>query len=601
MYSKQGTGYQPISDYGLIGNKLSAALVSTQGSIDWYCPQRFDSPSVFAAILDTGGGKFRISPLNPFDSRQVYLPNTNILRTSFETETGKVSLTDFMPCYRSRDGRLVQINQIHRLVECSDGKVELEAIFEPRPDYARGSTALTLRKHGILVQNNPEPLALSSSVKFKLQGNAASSRFTLNKGEKAEFVLHFGEPWPPALYNVDGRLEKTKSYWEDEARGGTFYGLWREAILRSYLALHLLIYHPTGAIIAAPTASLPEEIGGGRNWDYRYAWLRDASLTLSAFSLMGHKDEAAGFMNWLSKVCSIRGPEGQTLHSIDFKTPPNEQALDHLSGYRNSRPVRIGNAAYLQHQLDVFGEVLEAAYNYLSIRGYISLSTWRLLEAYVDSAYRHWREPDSGIWEVRSSPSHFIHSKLMCWVAIDRGIKIGEKLGYHKSLKRWEQTAGEIKEDILSRGWNARRGAFTQHYDTEALDANVLLMPVYGFLPASDERMASTIARIQAELSWNGLLRRYDQNQVDDGLMGGEGAFLACSTWLVRNLIRLNKLDEAVQLYERILRQGNHLGLFSEMVNPDTGECLGNFPQALTHLNIIIAGLELNQATLWGW
>ncbi|MDZ4230428.1 MAG: glycoside hydrolase family 15 protein [Dehalococcoidales bacterium] len=599
MYSPQ---YRAISDYGLIGNKLSAALVSTQGSIDWYCPLRFDLPSVFAAILDeTGGGKFRISPLLSFESRQVYLPNTNILRTSFQTETGQVILTDFMPCYRGSDGRLMQINQVHRLVECSDGKVELEALFEPRPDYGREYPALVLRKYGVLVQNNPEPFALSSNVEFRLQGDAASSHFTLNKGEKAEFVLHSGEPQPAALYNLTDRLKKTRSYWEYEARGGTFYGLWRETILRSYLTLHLLIYQPAGAIIAAPTTSLPEEISGERNWDYRYAWLRDASLTLSAFSLMGHKDEAAGFMNWLSKVCSVRGPAGQTLHGIDFNTPPDEQTLDHLSGYRNSRPVRLGNAAYLQRQLDVFGEVLEAAYNYLSIRGYISRGTWQLLEAYVDSACRLWREPDSGIWEVRSAPSHFIHSKLMCWVALDRGIKIGEILGYRENLERWGETAGQIREDILSRGWNSWRGAFTQHYDTEALDASVLLIPLYGFLPASDERMVSTIARIREELGWNGLLRRYDQAKVNDGLKGDEGAFLACSIWLVRDLIRLNKLDEAVRLYERILKCANHLGLFSEMVNPDTGEAMGNFPQALTHLNIIIAGLELNQATLWGW
>ena len=414
-------------------------------------------------------------------------------------------------------------------------------------------------------------------------------------------MLHPGEPSTADIDRTAQKLADTRKFWESEATGGTFYGLWREAILRSYLALHLLIHEPAGAIIAAPTTSLPEEIRGERNWDYRYAWLRDASLTLSAFSLMGHKDEAVRFMTWLSRVCSISGPAGQTLYGIDFGSPPEEEILGHLRGFQNSRPVRIGNAAYHQRQFDVFGEVLEAAYNYVNIRGSLSRDTWRLLEDYVDSASRNWREPDSGIWEMRGSPYHFVHSKLMCWVALDRGIKIGHSLGYRRKLRRWERTAGSVREDILRRGWRAERQAFTQHYETDALDASVLLMPVYGFLPATDARVVSTVERIREELSSNGLLLRYDQRTVDDGLKGSEGAFLACSAWMVRDLIRLNRLDEAVDLYERILRCGNHVGLFSEMADPRTGEALGNFPLALTHLNVIMAGLELDQAMLWGW
>ncbi len=595
--------YQPISDYGIIGNKLSAALVSSVGSIDWCCLPRFDSPSTFAAILDDkGGGRFSIRPRPVFTSRQSYLPKTNVLETTFQSGTGSVTLTDFMPCYRNLDGSLNQPVQIHRLLRCTEGEMEIEAVFEPRFDYGRATTHLERARYGIMAAGGQESISLSSRVNFEVTGSTARSRFTLTQGEDAEFVVHYGQPLSPAIYHPRDKLVKTKLYWQEEAKEGTFYGLWHETILRSYLTLHLLVYQPAGAIIAAPTTSLPEEAGGERNWDYRYSWLRDASMILSTFQLMGHKDEAASFLDWLSNVCSVHGPEGQTLYAIDLKKPPDEEILSHLKGYRDSRPVRIGNDAYRQQQLDVFGEVLEAAYNYLSIRGYISQDKWRLLEAYVDSACKYWRQPDDGIWEVRSGSRHFVHSKLMCWVALDRGIKIAQRLGYSGKLKRWQNTAHQIREDILTRGWKAGRKSFTQHYDTEAVDASLLLLPLYDLLPASDERIVATVARIQEELGWSGLLRRYNLEQTDDGVAGKEGgAFLACSAWLVRDLIRLNRLDEAVSTYERLLRCGNHLGLFPEMFNPDTGEALGNFPQALTHLSIITAGLELNQATLWGW
>ncbi len=594
--------YRRINDYGVIGNKLSAALVSSDGCIDWCCLPRFDSPSVFAAILDSEkGGRFWIKPSTLFSNSQAYLPGTNILVTTFATATGKVTLTDFMPCYENADTGLAQPVQIHRILECTEGEVEFEAFFEPRPDYAREDTRLGTRKYGVIVQSHPEPLSLSTRVPFALKDQSAHTVSSIRQGERAEFVLHYGEPLSPALYRTADRLEKTRRYWEKVATGGTFYGLWYDTILRSYLALHLLVYQPQGAIIAAPTTSLPEEIGGERNWDYRYAWLRDTSLTLSAFSLMGYRGEAAGYMNWLARVCRLRGPEGQTLYGIGSNDPPEERTLTHLSGYMDSRPVRIGNDAYHQRQHDIFGEVLEAAHNYMNISGYISRDTWQLLRAYVLSALRYWREPDSGIWEVRSPPAHFVHSKLICWVAIDRGIKIARHFGYENDLTRWEKTATRIRNDVLRRGWNARRKAFTQHYETEALDASVLLMPAYGLLPSNDERMVSTLDRIQEGLDRNGLLLRYDQAQVDDGLKGKEGAFLACSTWLIRNLIRLNRLDDAVNRYERLLKCGNHLGLFAEMADPSTDQALGNFPLALTHLNLIITGLELNQATLWGW
>jgi GH15 family glucan-1,4-alpha-glucosidase len=366
--------------------------------------------------------------------------------------------------------------------------------------------------------------------------------------------------------------------------------------VRSYLALHLLVYSLTGAIVAAPTTSLPEEIGGERNWDYRFTWLRDASLTLNAFSSLGHKEEAIGFMKWLLNVCESCGPKAQILYDIDFGDPLDERILEHLEGYRRSRPVRIGNGAYNQRQLDIFGEMVEAAYNYVKIGGYISSKDWKLLETFVDAACELWSEPDSGIWEVRGGPFHFVHSKVMCWVAVDRGIKLAQSLERNEKVSYWRQTAKDIRSDILTRGWNPKKEAFTQHYDTEALDASALLIPLFGFLPVSDKRIKSTINHATDELSWNGLLRRYRTQETDDGLKGSEGAFLWCTFWLVRNLLRLGKLEDAVKLYERLLGYGNHLGLFSEMVNPVTGEALGNFPQALTHLAVIITGLELTQA-----
>jgi GH15 family glucan-1,4-alpha-glucosidase len=485
------------------------------------------------------------------------------------------------------------------VVQGDEGQVDMEVIFQPKLDYARGKTRLSISKYGITADNGGKTVVLSSKVDFKITGDTAVSHFTIERGQKVEFILRYGagKPLSPAVHNSAHRLEKTITFWQELAKGCACMGPWRDAIVRSYLTLHLLIYQPTGSIIAAATTSLPEAIGGERNWDYRYSWLRDASLTLDAFNRLGHKDEAVGFMKWLLDVCNQRGPGGQTLYGIDLKDPLDEQLLNHLKGYRGSQPVRIGNDAYKQRQLDVFGEVLEAAHNYTQISGYISQSTWRLLEDYVNAADKSWEEPDNGIWEVRGGPFHFVHSKLMCWVALDRGIKLAESLNYEsKSLERWRKTVQDIRKDILNRGWNPNRQSFTQHYETEALDASSLLMSLYGFLPVTDDRMKSTIEHTVKDLSSGGLLRRYRTEQTEDGLEGSEGMFLWCSFWLVRNFIRLDKLDDASALYEKLLSYHNHLGLFSEMVDLSTGEALGNFPQALTHLAVIITGLELTEA-----
>ena len=592
--------FKPISDYGVIGNMVSAALVAPDGSIDWCCLPRFSSPSIFAAILDDDkGGYFRIRPVVDFESQQQYLPDTNVLSTSFETATGDATVIDFMPCHGGGRRAVPSAAQIHRIVRCEEGSVEMEAVFQPRLDYARGTTSLSVSRHGVLARMNGDSAALSSTHDFELNAGTAIARFVLNAGLSATFVLRYGadEALAPRMHRSEDRLRTTVAFWRDLARTCACEGMWRDAIVRSYLTLHLLVYQPGGSIVAAATTSLPEEIGGERNWDYRFSWLRDASVTLDAFSRLGHKDEAIRYMNWLLEVCAVRGADGQILYGIEPADELEERTLDHLSGYRNSRPVRIGNGAYRQHQLDVFGEVLEAACNYTTIGGYISADTWRLLRDYVEAAVRHWRDPDNGIWEVRGGPFHFVHSKMMCWVAVDRGIRIASAFDYGTDdLDRWRAVADQIREDIQLRGWNDRRNAFTQHYDTGALDASALLMPLLGFLPADDRRMVATIERVASELTVGGLVRRYRTEETEDGLMGSEGAFLWCSFWLVRNLIRLNRLDEARSLYERLLAYRNHVGVYSEMVDGATGEALGNTPQALSHLGVIIAGLELGDA-----
>ncbi len=588
--------YKGIGEYGLIGNSYTAALVSNDGSIDWCCLPRFDSPSTFAAILDDEkGGKFHIKPRTSFESQQSYLPDTNILQTTFRTDTGTVTVIDFMPCYRTSRRKLTKFDEIHRLVDCTVGQVPLEVVFEPRLDYARDNAQIEIYKYGVTARGRSDKLALSSTTPFTSDGGKAIGSFTLKKGESAQFILRYDtdQPKSPGIYGSRRKLERTTAYWKEKAEGCVFSGPLREMMVRSYLTLHLMVYAPTGAIIAAPTTSLPEEIGGERNWDYRYAWLRDASLTLNALFYLGHIEEALGFFNWLVTLCAKCGAKAQTLYDIDYEHPIQEQILDHLKGYRNSPPVRIGNAAYDQLQLDVFGEVLEAAYNYLDMGGYISRRTWESLESFVDAACESWQLPDNGIWEIRGGPYHFTHSKLMCWVAVDRGIKIAEELGFGENIKRWQDVAKDIRADILARGWNPEKRAFTQHYDTTALDASNLLMPLYGFLPVTDERISSTIERTIEELGHNGLLRRYRTDKTDDGLSGSEGEFLWCSFWLVRNLLRMGKLEDATALYQRLLGYSNHLGLFPEMVDSVSGEARGNFPQALTHLAVITTGIEL--------
>lgn len=587
--------YKRINDYGIIGGTHSAALVATDGSIDWACFPRFDSPSVFAAILDDQvGGRFRLAPAGHYQSDQSYLGDTNILVTRFVTDSGVTEVTDFMPCYERANGHIVAFHEIHRVARCLEGRVEMEIFFQPRFDYARLTPEIEGHPAGVSATGNGEYLALASPWPLAVEGDTARDRASLAAGQEAWFVLRYGQkaPLPVHLYKGKDKLARTASWWQKLAQLCVCQGPWREMVVRSYLALHLLEYSPTGAMVAAPTTSLPEEIGGVRNWDYRYAWLRDASFTLDALLGLGHTDEAARFMRWLTEVCVPCGIESRIMFGIDVGANLREVELDHLEGYKGSRPVRTGNAAQHQLQLDVFGEIINTAYIWAREGGRISRRVWRLLELFADAACQNWRLPDQGIWEVRAGPYHFVYSKLMCWVALDRATKLARLLGL-RPQPRWQQCAEEVREDILSQGWSPGKQSFVQHYDTDALDASNLLMPIFGFLPANDHRMMATIERTMEELDFGGFLRRYDTDEANDGLSGSEGAFNICTFWLIRCLAKMGRLKEARERFERVLSYANHLGLFSEMTDPTTGDMLGNFPQAFTHRAVILTALEL--------
>ena len=592
--------YKPISDYGVIGDMHSAALVGSDGSIDWLCFPRFDSPSVFAAIFDDNtGGRFRIAPIAQYRYEHDYLPDSNVLVTRFTTDSGVACLTDFMPV--GEDVTRCD-HEVVRIVRCQSGHVDLEALFEPRLGYASSHTQITVQGRLALARHGHDCLSLSSGVPLEATDGAARSRFALREGEWTVFLLRWQDDAPPAIeeYDVDGRLGKTQAFWRFVARDWRYLGRWQEVVKRSMLALHLLMYVPTGAVCAAVTTSLPEHIGGERNWDYRFCWLRDAAFTMDIFHRLGHATYTRPFIQWLANlVLGSPGEELHSLYSIARDTDPDsigEHSLEHLEGYRGSRPVRVGNKAFHQFQLDVFGEVLLAFDSYQRAGGIVDDTLWALAESTVESAIRNWQRPDHGIWELRTEPRHFVYSKVMAWAAIDRGLRLARALKRPVDFDRWRKTRAAIKENILRKGWNPQRGAFVQHYGGANLDASVLFMPIVGFLPADDPRMYATLDLIQRELSVDGLVRRYIPQEAADGLSGDEGAFTMCSLWLASSLVTAGRIDEARLLFERVTGLRNRLGLFSEMIDPSNGEYLGNYPQAFTHVALIHTAYSLDRA-----
>ena len=592
--------YKAISDYGLIGDMHSAALVGLDGSIDWACMPRFDSPSVFGAILDEhAGGHFQVTPVGTYESTQRYLPDTNVLETTFVTPTGRVTLTDFMPTSPTRSADHVP-HEIHRIVSCEEGTMNLRCIFQPRFDYARVATHLELFPHGVLASNAGETLVLSTNVPMTVDVDTAESQFTLEEGGDSTFIAAYGRATPIAvgLGRSAYRLEHTKEMWERIVEELDYQGMWRDELVRSFLVLHLLMYAPTGAIVAAPTTSLPENIGGERNWDYRYCWLRDSAFTLGVLFRVGDLHDARHFLNWLISMSADHVDSGQiqVLYGITADSTLEETSLEHLDGYKGSKPVRIGNGAANQLQLDVFGEVILSINTYMRYGGYISSEIWSIVYDFAETTCSSWHLPDRSIWEVRGRERHFTYSKAMCWAALDKAIEIGTATGHKSELARWRRVANEIKAEVLVRGWSETKQAFVQSYDSDVMDASSLILTCTGLLPPDDPRIQSTIARTVEELGQGPFVHRYKVEEADDGLKGEEGALTMLSFWLIGALMTNGHVPKAKELFEEMLSYANHLGLFSEMIDPVTKEALGNFPQAFSHIGLIHTARNLSWA-----
>ena len=596
--------------YGLIGDMSSAALVGTDGSVDWCCFPRFDSPSVFAAILDPDlGGRFRISPAagGP-PGRQRYLDDTNILETTFTTPTGAVTLTDFMPATGDNDGDPATPppdppHEIHRIVSCLSGEVEMRCEFHPRHDYARsvpefrrldgnaGATAVQARAAG-------QSLTLLASVPLPFDAHGVSANFTLTGGQSATFVLAFGSGRITSLQRrgTARKMAETAHYWRDLVRRMDYDGLWRDQIVRSFLVLHLMMYPRTGAIVAAPTTSLPETIGGSRNWDYRFSWLRDAAFTVDILYRLGDVYGADRYIHWLLEQCQLHIRDTRIVYGISPESSLKEYTLDHLRGYEDSRPVRIGNAASEHLQLDVFGEVIISIHSLLLLHGGIPDAAWEIVERLAETVMNNWRLKDRGVWEVRGEQQHFVYSKVMCWAALDYAAYIAAATGHRQVYRRWSLAADGIKTEILEEGWSPAKRAFRQRYGSDALDASNLAIPFMGIVPRDHPRVLQNLDAIERELCDGALVWRYLPDETDDGLGGQpEGAFTLLSFWLVGNLIYTGQHDRAFDYFHEIITtQGNHLGLFAEMYDKPTGRQLGNFPQAYSHIGLIHSALNLS-------
>jgi GH15 family glucan-1,4-alpha-glucosidase len=599
--------YQPIENYGIIGDLHSVALVGIDGSIDWLCLPRFDSPSVFAAILDDEkGGRFKIAPaVEGVARKQLYWPDTNVLVTRFFAPDGVSEITDYMPVGASANGH--GRHQLIRRVKVVRGEMAFRMECSPAFNYARDGHKTEITKGGACFHSRPLSLGLATDVPLRSESNAAVSEFSLREDQTALFVLREIESGADCDLSLSKREEdelfmQTVEYWRRWLSKSTYTGRWREMVHRSALTLKLLTYEPTGAIVAAPTTSLPEGIGGERNWDYRYTWIRDAAFTLYGLLRIGFTEEAARFMGWLEDRCYKPKPDGllQLMYGIDGRSDLTEETLDHLEGYRGSRPVRIGNGAYDQLQLDIYGELMDAVYLYNKYGDPIWYELWIRLRGLIDWVCDNWQRKDEGIWEVRSGRQHSVYSKLMCWVAVDRALRLADKRSFPADRGRWLKVRDEIYEEIMEKGWNPERKAFVQAYGSDTLDASSLIMPLVFFVAPKGPRMLSTLDAINRPpkdggLVSNGLVFRYDVEKSADGLMGEEGTFNLCTFWLVEALTRAGRLEEARLIFEQMLGYANHLGLYAEEIGP-SGEALGNFPQAFTHLTLISAAFNLDRA-----
>jgi GH15 family glucan-1,4-alpha-glucosidase len=595
-------GYLPIAEHGLIGDLHTVALVGTEGTIDWYCCPRFDSPSVFGAILDAErGGHYRLRPaVEGWTTKQLYFPDSNVLITRFLTPEGVGEVEDFMPVGQTYHGGHRQ--RLIRRVVAVRGRMHFELDCAPRFDYGRQRQSAERHAHGALFRAPSCTLALETETPIELVGGDVRASFVLGPGESATFILeHVEGDYEPHGHTADETrelFEGTVEHWRRWLGGSRYTGRWRETVQRSALTLKLLTYQPTGALVAAPTTSLPERLGGERNWDYRYTWIRDAAFSLYALLRLGFTEEAAAFMDWLTHRFRDERPREsgplQIMYGIDGRSELPEEVLDHLEGYRGSRPVRVGNGAANQLQLDIYGELIDSVYLYNKYGTPIYHDAWLDLSRIVEWISEHWDEADEGIWETRGGRRDFTFSRLMSWVAVERAMRIARQRGLPANLPAWGAARDAIYAQIMARGLNHKRAAFVQHYDTDVLDASILLMPLVKFIAPTDPRWLSTLDAVSRELVSDSLVYRYNPEASPDGLSGHEGTFSMCTFWYVEALARAGRLDEARVIFEKMLTYANHLGLYAEQIGP-TGEQLGNFPQAFTHLALISAAINLDR------
>ncbi|MFD6445431.1 glycoside hydrolase family 15 protein [Promicromonospora sp. NPDC060204] len=603
-----------IGEYGFLSDCEANALIAPSGSVEWMCIPRPDSPSIFAKILDRGAGHFRVGPHGVrVPSARRYLPGTLILETTWQTETGWLVVRDAMlmgPWHdlESRSGthRRTPTDDdaehiLLRTIKCVSGTVEVEVECEPRPDYARSEVDWEYENSGYSavvarIGDSTPDVHLRSSLRFGLEGKRATARTRMSQGDEHFVAMSWGSQDPPTSYKeaLDA-MWRTERYWRDWITQGTFPDHpWRVYLQRSALTLKGLTYSPTGALIAAATTSLPETPGGERNWDYRYAWIRDSTFALWGLYTLGLEREANDFFAFIQDVCRDNR-QLQIMYGVGGEETLEEFELPHLSGYEGAQPVRIGNAAYDQRQHDVWGAVLDSVWLHAKSRDQLPESLWPILKRQVEEAMKHWHEPDRGIWEVRGEPQHFTSSKLMCWVAMDRGAKLARLYDEPDYAKAWQKIADEIADDICTKGVDDR-GVFTQRYGDPALDASLLLVPLLRFLPSDDERVRATVLAIADELTEDGLVLRYRTDETDDGLRGEEGSFTICSFWLVSALVEIGEVERARALCERLLGYASSLDLYAEEIEPGSGRHLGNFPQAFTHLALINAVMHVIKA-----
>ncbi len=582
--------FPAISDYGVIGNCHTAALVSKAGSIDWLCLPRFDAPSLFARILDLKqGGFWHIQPTAPFESDHQYLDATNVLKTTFICHEGKVQLLDFMEVtdrhqlkHSHAPGRLI------RIVEALEGPIEIICVCVPRPNYAQMVPQLYGHDQTALF----DQFQITAPIAWQIDATShtLTCQLTLRAGERAAFTLSMQDNPSPHIDPYEA-MEHAILFWRTWANQCTYQGRYRDAVVRSALALKLMTYAPSGAIVAAPTTSLPEEIGGERNWDYRYTWIRDASFTLYALLLAGYFDNERPFFDWLAHTVHVEKTGIKILYPITPQGETVEQTLDYFQGYQNSRPVRIGNNAVGQVQLDVYGEVLSAIHFAWKAGKYNPIELWDDICPMLDWIVDHWHEPDSGVWEVRGGKRQFVYGKAMLWVALSGGLDMATSLDLPGNRDRWREAGTQIRAEVLEKGWSEKLQSFQQSYEDETLDAANLLLPAMGFIEGTDPRMIGTIDATIKHLVSDGLCYRY--RNAPDGVPGKEASFVLCTFWLINALILANRADEAAAWFEQMLTRSTPLGLFAEEIDPATGAQLGNFPQAFSHIGVINVAVSL--------